>query len=119
MSNERGFTLVEVLVALAIFSLAAMALLRLEGATLANAASLRDHAIAQIVARNVAVATLTDPIAPSLGVSDGMEVNAGRKWRWTRRTSPAGQAGLQRVEIAVIDDGGQQVAGLMIFRSAI
>ena len=68
---------------------AAMALLRLEGATLASAASLHDHAIAQIVARNVAVETLTDPIAPSLGMSDGTEVNASRKWRWTRKTSLA------------------------------
>jgi general secretion pathway protein I len=96
-----------------------MALLRLEGATLASAASLQDHAIAQIVARNVAVETLTDPIAPSLGLSIGIEASAGRQWHWTRRTSLAGQAGLQRIEIGVIDDSGQVLAGLMIFRSAI
>jgi general secretion pathway protein I len=119
MSNERGFTLIEVLVALAIFSLAALALLRLEGATLANSAALQDHAIAQIVARNVAVETLTDPVAPSLGLSQGAESNAGRQWRWTRRTSLAGQVGLQRIEIGVIDDRGQAIAGLMVFRSAI
>jgi general secretion pathway protein I len=119
MSDERGFTLIEVLVALAIFSLAALALLRLTGATLGNAAALQNHAIAQIVARNVAVETLTDPVAPSLGLSDGKEINAGRQWRWTRRTSLVGQAGLQRIDIGVRDDTGQAVAGLMVFRSAI
>nr|MDQ4088649.1 prepilin-type N-terminal cleavage/methylation domain-containing protein [Pseudomonadota bacterium] len=35
-SPEAGFTLIEMLVALAIFSLAALALLRLGGATAAN-----------------------------------------------------------------------------------
>jgi general secretion pathway protein I len=119
MSGERGFTLIEVLVALAIFSLAALALLRLQGVTLANSGALQTQAIAQIVARNVAVETLTDPVAPSLGVSGGAEVNAGRRWRWTRKASLAGEGGLQRIEIGVIDDSGHVVAGLMVFRSAI
>ena len=59
MSNrEMGFTLIEMLVALAIFSLAALALLRLGGATAANSARLNDQALAQIVAKNLAVETL-------------------------------------------------------------
>jgi general secretion pathway protein I len=119
MSNERGFTIVEVLVALAIFSLAAIALLRLEGATLANSAALEDHAIAQMVARNVAVETLTDPMAPSLGLSSGAETNAGRQWRWSRRTSLAAEADLQRIEIAVSGESGQTLASLIVFRSTI
>jgi type II secretion system protein I len=57
--RQQGFTLVEMMVALAIFSLAALALLRLEGATVANTARLDDQAMAQIVARNIAVETLT------------------------------------------------------------
>ena len=48
--SERGFTLIEMLVALAIFSLAALALLRLGGATATNSARLNDQAIAMIVA---------------------------------------------------------------------
>ena len=54
-SAEQGFTLVEMLVALAIFSLAALALLRLGGATAANSARLGEQALAQMVARNLAV----------------------------------------------------------------
>ena len=115
---ENGFTLIEILVALAVFSLAALALLRLEGATLANTAALEDKVIGQIVARNLAVETLTDPVAPSLGVVQGVEVNAGRRWRWTRRTSQQAEARLQRIDIAVIDEAGRWAGGLIVFRRA-
>jgi len=47
--GERGFTLIEMLVALAIFSLAALALLRLGGATATNSAGLSDQAIARFL----------------------------------------------------------------------
>ena len=60
--GERGFTLIEMLVALAVFSLAALALLRLGGASATNAARLQDRALAQIVARNLAAEVLTDAI---------------------------------------------------------
>ena len=64
--SEQGFTLIEMLVALAIFSLAALALLRLGGATAANSARLESQAMAQPVARNVAVETLDRPRAARL-----------------------------------------------------
>ena len=85
--SEAGFTLIEMLVALAIFSLAALALLRLGGATATNSASLSDQAIAQMVARNLAVETLSDPQPPVFGTSRGDAANGGRRWRWTRTVS--------------------------------
>lgn len=115
-SGDRGFTLIEMLVALAVFSLAALALLRLEGATLSSAAVLRERLVGQIVARNVAVQALTDPIAPSFGEARGEELNAGRNWRWTRRTSRSPEPGLQRIDIAVVDEEGQAAGALTIFR---
>ena len=66
-SAEYGFTLLEMLVALVVFSLAALALVRLEGATIRNTADLETQVVAQMVARNVAVETLIDPRAPTLG----------------------------------------------------
>lgn len=117
-SAEHGFTLIEMLVALAVFSLAALALLRLEGATLASTAMLDDKLVGQIVARNLAVETLSDPIAPSLGISKGEAENAGRIWRWTRSSAAAGQGAIVRVDIAVADDSGQPVAVLTIVRPA-
>lgn len=118
MSNrEQGFTLIEMLVALAIFSLAALALLRLGGATAANSARLGDQALAQIVARNLAVELLTDPEPPAFGAAQGEAVNAGRRWRWTRSVMRSPEARIQQIEIAVEPEaGGPGRARLTVFR---
>lgn len=114
---ESGFTLIEMLVALAIFSLAALALLRLGGATATNSASLADQAIAQTVARNLAVEALTDPQPPAFGSSQGDAVNAGRRWRWTRTVGRSPEARIQQIEILVQPEaGGPGRASLTIFR---
>jgi general secretion pathway protein I len=113
---ERGFTLLEMLVALAVFSLAALALLRLEGATLRSTADLDDKALAQLVARNMAVELLTDPAPPSLGAATGEVVNGGRRWRWTRTAARTPDARLLRVDVAVT--GGGAPVALTFVRAA-
>lgn len=99
--GERGFTLIEMLVALAVFSLAALALLRLEGATLRQTGDLDEKAMAQVVARNLAVELLTDPAPPPVGRAAGALVNGGRQWRWTRQVTRTEGDRLVRIDIAV------------------
>jgi general secretion pathway protein I len=118
-SRDNGFTLIEMLVALAIFSLAALALLRLGGATATNSARLESQAIAQIVARNIAIETLTDPAPPAFGVSDGTAINGRRRWRWTRNVARSPEARIQQIEIRVDpEEGGPGRASLIVFRRA-
>lgn len=117
-SAEHGFTLIEMLVALAIFSLAALALLRLEGATVANTARLQDQAMAQIVARNLAVELMTDPAPPAFGQDSGVVVNGGRSWTWTRAVGRSPEPRIQQIEIRVQSQVGQEGARLTVFRRA-
>ena len=114
---ERGFTLLEMLVALAVFSLAALALLRLEGATVRQTGQLDEKMIAQLVARNLAVETLTDPAPPSVGATSGVTENGGRNWRWSRTTSRTPDQRLVRVDISVATSRTPSV--LTIVRPAI
>ena len=116
--GRNGFTLVEMLVALAIFSLAALALLRLETATVAITGRLQEQALAQMVARNIAVETMTDPVPPAYGDARGETVNAGRRWIWTRRTGRSPEPRIQEIVIHVARQGGPEAATLTIFRRA-
>ena len=115
-SGEAGFTLIEMLVALAVFSIAALALLRLEGATVATTARLQDHVIGEIVARNVAITALTDPVAPARGTTSGHEPNAGRDWLWTRTVSDAGDIRVQRIDVQVAAPDGRAAGAITMFR---
>jgi general secretion pathway protein I len=114
--SEHGFTLIEMLVALAIFSLAALALLRLEGATVASTSLLERQAMAQIVARNIAVEIMTDPQPPALGTTQGMAGNGGRQWLWTRTTALSPEPRIQQILIRVAEPNGPAAATLTIFR---
>jgi general secretion pathway protein I len=114
---QNGFTLIEMLVALAIFSLAALALLRLGGATATNSARLDGQAMAQLVARNIAVETLTDPEPPAFGTTGGLTVDGGRRWRWSRVVARSPEARIQQIAIAVDpEEGGPGRAALIVFR---
>jgi general secretion pathway protein I len=115
--SQRGFTLIEMLVALAIFSLAALALLRLEGATLFSTQRLADTTIAQIVARNLAVGLLTDPRPPAFGTDTGEVTNAGATWRWTRETKRTDDVRIVRIDLSVTDAAGRPMARLSLARA--
>ena len=106
------------LVALAIFSLAALALLRLGGATAANSARLTEQALAQMVARNLAVEVQTDPQPPAFGTQTGVATNAGRQWRWTRVVERSPEARIQLITIRVEGEQGIGAATLTLFRRA-
>lgn len=114
--GEAGFTLIEMLVALAVFSLAALALLRLEGATVSTTALLREQAVAQVVARNLAVEALTDPRPPAFGATRGEAVNAGRTWRWVRVVGRSPEPRIQQIRIEVRSERGPEAANLTLFR---
>ena len=116
--DERGFTLVELMVALAIFSLVALTLLKLEGAIVRNSGEIASHAMGQIVAHNMAVETITDPRAPPLGKAEGVTDNGGRNWSWKRTTASTADARLVRIDIEIRDEAGRPSANLTLARPA-
>jgi len=115
-SPSNGFTLIEVMVALMVFGLAALALVRLEGATIRGASVLDRTLIAQSVARSVAVDTVTGPRAPAPGVTRGAEANGGARWNWTQTVTPTGDPRIVRVDVAVADAAGQNLGRVTMVR---
>ena len=114
---QKGFTLLELMVALAVFSLAALALIRLQGATLKNTGEIETRAIGQIVANNLGVEAITDPVPPPLGKSEGRTENGGRTWAWTRIAKRTDDARIIRVDIAVRDEAGRFGGALTLARA--
>ena len=116
--DERGFTLIELMVALAIFSLVALTLLKLEGAIVRNSGEIASQAMGQIVVHNMAVEILTDPRPPTLGKAEGVTDNGGRRWTWTRTAALTADPRLVRVDIAILNEAGRPAGALTLARPA-
>jgi general secretion pathway protein I len=107
--KATGFSLLEMLVALAVFSIAALALIKLQGASLMQTAELDSRLYSEIVVRNLAVEAMTDPTPPSLGDEEGSVTNAGRAFTWRRTTTALEGGELLKVDLAVKQAAGPEM----------
>jgi general secretion pathway protein I len=103
-----GFTLLEVLVALAVLALALGAAIQAVGDYTANQAYLRDRTFALWVARNQLATVQLSGRWPSVGQQKGdAELplggidSAGREWRWVMQVVQTAEADLRRLDIDV------------------
>lgn len=115
--SEQGFTLLEMLVALMVFSLAALSLIRLQGVTIRTASDLDTKVIGQIVARNLMTEWVTDPVLPGLGKAQGEADNGGRRWRWVREAKMLDDRRMMRIDVTVDAPGGGSPAVLTFLRT--
>ena len=81
-----------------------------------SARLLDETMVAQMVARNVMVESLTDARVPPRGVTQGVEQNGGRGWTWRRETSPLGDQGAFRVDVTVASPEGAVLGRLSAVR---
>ena len=99
--TQRGFTLLETLVALAILAIALAAILRAAGAETRHAEELRLRLLADWVAQNRLVlhAARGDWIA--IGTQDGEETQAGIRLLWREEISATPNPAFRRIEVTV------------------
>lgn len=119
MKPARGFTLVEVLVALAVVGIGLAALIGAAGRATSEAADLRDRTYANWVAQNVLTEIRISAEALDTGVRRGEELMGGQRWEWTMEISEAGIPQLRHLEIQVGREGLEgSVVTLVAFRMA-
>lgn len=97
----RGFTLIEVLVAVLVVALGIGALLTTLSASADTVSRLRDKSFAQWIALNQISSLHLSGAQPAIGVTYGTVDYANGSWRWQQEITDPGVAGMVRVEVRV------------------
>ena len=100
-SRRKGFTLVEVLVALAIISIALMSALRAAGQGTNNVGELRSRLLAGWVAENLLAEHRARADWLPLGVQRGSAREGGLDFSWREEVIATPNAAFRRVEVRV------------------
>jgi general secretion pathway protein I len=111
--GRSGFTLIEVVVALAVLAVAMGALISGMARYADNAGWLREKTVALWVAHNRLTEIEIEPVWPKLGRSDGDAEMAGLKWRWNVVVEETPDPEVRRVEITVNVAGREQQAAAL------
>lgn len=99
--SAGGFTLLEVMVALAIVSIGLIAAFNAVIQMAHSTAVLRERALADWIAMNEITTIRISGDFPDVGGFDGDTEFAGLEWRWEADISETGVADLRRIDLAV------------------
>jgi general secretion pathway protein I len=106
VARNRGFTLLEVLVALMILSIGVLAVMRALTMVTHSAAELRDRQLADWVAQNRLAELRVQGLFPAIGTGEGVVVQAGRSFRWRQEVKATPNPLFRRVDVRVFAESG-------------
>ncbi len=101
MRRARGFTLIEMLAAVAVLAIAMAAILAGMARYADNTAYLRERTLAIWVAHNRLTEIELEPVWPDVGKSDGDVLLGGHKWKWEIEVKKTADDHLRRIDIRV------------------
>jgi general secretion pathway protein I len=116
-TRYTGFTLIEVMVALVIVSLALAGVAASMGQMIDTANTMRDRTFASWIAQNKIAELRLSGAMPEVGESSGEVDYANTVWAWTANVSETGVENLMKVDVTVTyagsDDRIRQVTGFI------
>ena len=101
LCNSRGFTLLEIMVALAVLALAMGALVKTASNYTSNQTYLRDRTLTSWVARNVLAQHQLENQWPRVGERKGTLEMGWQEWEWLAKISKTDEEKLRRIDVEV------------------
>lgn len=108
MQNAKGFTLLEILVALAILAVTLTAASRAAGLSVTSASQVKLTLLADWVAQNRLAQHRINRDWPEIGAYSGQESQGGIELYWEEEVSGTPQQKFRRVEVRVMNPADKQ-----------
>jgi general secretion pathway protein I len=112
--HSRGFTLIEVLVALAVLAIALAAVMRVVAQSGDTAIALRDRTQAMWVAQDRLREHQLQRDWPAADTRSGVSQFAGREWQWREQVIVTPLKELRRVEIDISAGEGRETLAHLV-----
>jgi general secretion pathway protein I len=106
--RDAGFTLVEILVALAVIAIGTAAAVAAVSGNVGNAAYIQDRTLAHWVAMNKVAELQVAPQWPNTGTQRGDSLMASQEWNWEVKVSDTDDPDVRRVDVRVFADKDQK-----------
>ncbi len=113
MKRDAGFTLIEMLVAVAVLAIAMAAILSGMARYADNAGHLRERTLGLWVAHNRLTEYELQPTWPDVGKADGVVEMAGTKWKWKAEIKKTQDDNLRRIDLIVLSPDGEGTAAAL------
>ena len=113
LDRARGFTLLEVMVALAIVSLSLAGVAGSMGQMIDTANAMRDRTYASWIAQNKITEYRIAGVLPEVGESSGEIDFANVTWAWTAEVSETGIENLMKIDVSVSYPGSDEVVRMV------
>ena len=102
-ASENGFTLIEVMVALAVVAIGLMAVLKAINDEVAGASLTRNKMIALCIVENKASEIRLNPVLPNTGINQGQQILFNQTWQWQTNTTNTANTKIRKIEISVFN----------------
>ncbi len=116
--RQKAFTLIEVLVAMAVLSMSLLAAIKVVSEVTTSAIHMQEKTIAQWVAMNKVAEMRLQQNWPSIGRSNGDVEMADRKWHWQMEVKSTPDNSVRRLEVSVLPEAEKDAETPTVFITA-
>jgi len=104
IKRQKAFTLIEVLVAMAVLTLSLLAAIKVASEVTTSAIHMQEKTLAQWVAMNKVAEARLQKNWPAIGRSNGDIEYADRSWHWQMEVKSTPDNSVRKVEVGVLPE---------------